>query len=486
MNNETLRIDGGTVIGWNGENHELIPGGSVLISGGKITYAGYEQHQADQIIDASGKLISPGFINLHVHTQLNIGDYLICDVTKRDYLGANYFVYGAPPKERRAIQTKEEIKIGREFSMLSALRNGSTTILDPGGGTGFYEDYVDAVDRIGLRSFFSPRYRSHDTFTDDRGGHYYEKRSDGGKRSFEEAVGFIENYQNACDGRLQPILNPNQVETCDSEMLQETAAVAKQMGLGIHIHAGGNAREFIEIVYRSQKSPIEYLSENGILGSGTIVGHGVFLSGHSGMVYPVGDDIDLLAETGTTIGHCPHKYAKMGFAMESFDRYLNQGVNIGLGTDTYPLDIIAEMRYASRIARVKDGSHVAGRPADTFNAATVWGANALGRPDLGRIAPGTAADLVIINLANISYGPIRDPVTALVDFGSGNDVEAVIVAGNIVINKGQSTRVDQFDIYDRAQVVATEGWNHWAEHDWASRTTETIAPASFPTRRRTS
>ena len=144
------------------------------------------------------------------------------------------------------------------------------------------------------------------------------------------------------------------------------------------------------------------------------------------------------------------------------------------------------MRYASRIARVKDGSHVAGRPADTFNAATVWGANALGRPDLGRIAPGTAADLVIINLANISYGPIRDPVTALVDFGSGNDIETVIVAGNIVIERGQSTRVDQSDIYDRAQVVATEGWDHWAEHDWASRATETIAPASFPTRSRTS
>ncbi|SVD25167.1 uncharacterized protein METZ01_LOCUS378021, partial [marine metagenome] len=101
MNVGTLRIDGGIVIGWNGDSHELIPGGSILISEQKITYVGYEKYPADQIIDASDKLISPGFINLHVHTQLNIGDYLICDVTKRDYLGANYFVYGAPSKERR-------------------------------------------------------------------------------------------------------------------------------------------------------------------------------------------------------------------------------------------------------------------------------------------------------------------------------------------------------------------------------------------------
>jgi cytosine/adenosine deaminase-related metal-dependent hydrolase len=168
--------------------------------------------------------------------------------------------------------------------------------------------------------------------------------------------------------------------------------------------------------------------------------------------------------------------------MESFDRYLQQGVKIGLGTDTYPLDIIAEMRYASRIARVVDGTHTAGRTEDLFNAATVWGADALGRPDLGRLAEDSAADVVIIDLQDISYGPMRDPVTALVDFGTGKDVETVIVAGEVVIENGTSTRVDEANIVARAQAAATAGWDGWAERDWANRDVETITPPAFPTR----
>ena len=125
---------------------------------------------------------------------------------------------------------------------------------------------------------------------------------------------------------------------------------------------------------------------------------------------------------------------------------------------------------------------MAGRPEDLFNAATVWGANALGRPDLGRLAEGSAADLLVIDLQDISYGPMRDPVTALVDFGTGKDVEIVIVAGEVVIEGGTSTRVDEADIYARAQASATAGWDSWAERDWTNRDVETITPPAFPTR----
>ena len=77
----TIRIDGGVVVGWSGSHHELIPDGSVLIDGNRISYVGPERKSpADQVIDATNKLICPGFINLHIHTQLNIGDYLLTDV----------------------------------------------------------------------------------------------------------------------------------------------------------------------------------------------------------------------------------------------------------------------------------------------------------------------------------------------------------------------------------------------------------------------
>lgn len=95
-----LRIDGGTVVGWSGTGHEIIPDGSVLIEGNEIRSIGTEGSQpADRVIDAAGKIVCPAFINLHVHSQLNIGDYLLSDVTKKDYLAANWFVFGAPLKD---------------------------------------------------------------------------------------------------------------------------------------------------------------------------------------------------------------------------------------------------------------------------------------------------------------------------------------------------------------------------------------------------
>ena len=93
----SIRIDGGVVVGWSGTGHELIPNGCVLIDGNEVVSVGRDKSQpADKIIDASGQIVSPGFVNLHVHSQLNIGDYLLTDVTKKDYLAANWFVFGAP------------------------------------------------------------------------------------------------------------------------------------------------------------------------------------------------------------------------------------------------------------------------------------------------------------------------------------------------------------------------------------------------------
>lgn len=83
-----------------------------------------------------GKVICPGFVNLHVHSQLNVGDYLLTDVTKKDYLGTNYFVFGAPVKGKTSPPPPPVVAVGREYPLFSALRNGATTILDPGGAPG--------------------------------------------------------------------------------------------------------------------------------------------------------------------------------------------------------------------------------------------------------------------------------------------------------------------------------------------------------------
>jgi cytosine/adenosine deaminase-related metal-dependent hydrolase len=193
--------------------------------------------------------------------------------------------------------------------------------------------------------------------------------------------------------------------------------------------------------------------------------------------------LKILAESGATVGHCPHKCAKMAFAMESFDQYRAAGVRIGLGTDTYPLDIVSEMRYASLISRLVDRNASGARAGDVFNAATIGGATALGRDDLGRLAPGAKADVIIINLRTTRYGPARDPINALVEYGSGADVETVIVDGDVVVENGRSTRINDDELFTQAEAGATRAWNNWATRDWNSRTVEQIVPPAFPTRK---
>jgi cytosine/adenosine deaminase-related metal-dependent hydrolase len=478
-----IRIDGGVIVGWSGSAHELIPDGSVLIDGAQIKSVGTDKSQhADKVIDASGKIVCPGFINLHVHSQLNVGDYLLADVTKKDYLAANYFVFGAPVKEKTAPPPPAAVAIGRKYALYSALRNGATTVLDPGGGPGDLDDYVNIVGQLGVRAFFSPPYRSTDIFTDTEGRHYYEEREDKGRPGLNRAVEFIKKHHGAHNGCMQGILNPAQAETCEPSLLKESVAAAKELDVPIHIHAGGNLREFLQILNAYRKPVVEYLADTGILGPRTTLGHMVFMGGHSRVDYPAGE-LKLIADSGATVGHCPHKCAKMAFAMESFDHYLEAGVKIGLGTDTYPLDIVSEMRYASLISRLLDKNAAGARPAAVFNAATIGGAGALGRDDLGRLAVGAKADVVIVNLRTTRYGPARDPINALVEYGSGADVETVIVNGEIVIEDGRSTRIDDAELFAQAETGAKRAWDNWAARDWAGRTTEDIVPPAFPTRK---
>jgi cytosine/adenosine deaminase-related metal-dependent hydrolase len=479
-----IRIDGGVVVGWSGAGHEIIPNGSVVTEGDSIKAVGTDKSEpVDRVIDAAGKIISPGFVNLHVHSQLNVGDYLLTDVTKKDYLAANWFVFGAPVKEKVEAPPPPAVAMGRKYALYSALRNGATTVLDPGGGPGALDDYVAIVGQTGGRVFFSPPFRSHDIFTDGQGRHYYEERADKGRPGLKVAVDFIKKFHGAHNGRLQGILNPAQAETCEPSLLKESVAAAKELDVPIHIHAGGNFREFLEILNKYRKPVAEYLAGTGILGPRTTLGHMAITGGHSRVDYPRGDELKILAETGATIGHCPHKCAKMAFAMESFDQYLAAGVRIGLGTDTYPLDILAEMRYASLISRLVDRNAAGARAAAVFIAATIGGANALGRSDLGRLSPGAKADVVIINLRTTRYGPVRDPINALVEYGSGADVETVIVDGEVVVEKGRSTRVDDDELFAQAEAGAMRAWDNWAARDWNSRSVEQIIPPAFPTRK---
>ena len=91
--------------------------------------------------------------------------------------------------------------------------------------------------------------------------------------------------------------------------------------------------------------------------------------------------------------------------------------------------------------------------------------------------------MVIINLRTTRYGPVRDPINALVEYGSGADVETVIVDGDVVVENGRSTRIRDDELFAQAEAGAQRAWDNWPARDWNNRTVEQIIPPSFPTRK---
>jgi cytosine/adenosine deaminase-related metal-dependent hydrolase len=132
--------------------------------------------------------------------------------------------------------------------------------------------------------------------------------------------------------------------------------------------------------------------------------------------------------------------------MESFYKYRDRGINVGIGTDTYLKGIIPEMRHVSFTSKIVEGDFSDATAEDVFNAATIGSSMALGREDIGRLAPEKKADIIIIDLNRIHIGPYRDPAKALINNANGNDVHTVIVDGEIRVKDGKVLDVDEQDV----------------------------------------
>jgi 5-methylthioadenosine/S-adenosylhomocysteine deaminase len=479
-------IEGGWVVAFTGSGHEVYEGGSVVFDDDRIVHAGGPYTgAADVRLSARGKLVSPGFINTHVHTAGNGGDWLLLDMAKNDYRTSNYLSFAAPLKGKMAPPPAAAMAALRAFVFLHALKQGTTTVIDVGGLRGDWEGYVRLVDELGVRVYGSLAFRDRNTYMDAQGRLYYDHDEAAGKHGLKEAVDFIRAHDGAVQGRLRGILNAAQVETCSGPLLQACKDAARELGVPVHTHAGGNLIEFQRIMEEHRKTPVQYLADIGFLDEGTLLGHALFTTAHPWPRYPFGDDLAVLAQTGATIGHCPYKYAKMAMTLHSFQRYLEAGVNIAIGTDTYPMDMVAELRWASILAKVTDGNYQAGLPRDVFNAATLGGCKFLRRADLGRLGPGAKADILLINLDHLGAPVYADPIKALVEAGSGRDVDTVIVDGKILVQGGRTTRVDEDEVYAKAREATRQYWRQVPNWRWDGAGVERIIPPAFPLHRAT-
>ena len=466
------------VIAWNESQsrHEYLRDGDVVFAGDRITFVGRGYSgPTDREIGARGRMVMPGFVNIHSHPASEPFNRGLMEERGSPRLGMSslyeFMLLVRPDEDAR--------RAAALFAVSELLKSGVTTFTDYSATrAGWIEDLAGS----GIRACLAPSYRSARWFT--RNGHRveYEWNEAVGREAMTEALSVIDAAARHESGRLSGMLAPAQVDTCTEELLQASVEAAKARNTPLQIHASQSVVEFREMTARHGKTPLEWLDEVGVLYDGAIIAHCIFVDEHSWIRWPHRGDFERMARSGASVAHCPNIFARRGILLQDFGKYRRLGINIGLGTDTFPHNFIDEMRWAVVLCKVAAENVEATSLADVFHAATVGGAKALLRNDLGRLATGCKADLSLVDLHHPSLQPVRDPLKSLVFSGLDRPVTDVFVDGRPVVVDGQVTTIDVRAVSEamsRGQQAALAGVSGG---DYAGRPLDQIFPMTLPMR----
>jgi 5-methylthioadenosine/S-adenosylhomocysteine deaminase len=471
----TLVRNAAWAVAFDGQKHLYRRDCDVAFDGDRIVHVGPGfAGEAARTIDGRGLMVMPGLVNIHSHPAsepFNKG--------WNDEIGSAK-LYGSSLYEFMPLfrPDAEGAKAAATVAYCELLLSGVTTLVDLSVA---WPGWLDLLGKSGLRGIVAPMYRSARWSTSN--GHVvdYHWDEDAGRKAMEEALRLCDEAARHPSGRLSGMVAPAQIDTCTADLIRDSFAAAQERGLPFQIHAAQSVVEFHEITRRHGATPVEWLQSLGVLSERSIVGHGIFLDHHPGAgTWPKRDDLATLAATRTTVAHCPVVFQRRGIAMKSLGRYLARGVRMGVGTDTYPHNMLEEMRAALITSRLMSENVWDLRTTDVFDAATLGGARALGRTDVGRLAVDAKADIVLVDLRHFAMRPVRDPVRSLVYTAAERAVRTVFVNGEAVVEDGRVTTLD----HDGAAAALEEAQRRVeggvASLDWAKRDHAEISPYTFP------
>jgi len=464
------------IIAYDGKQHRYLKDGVVVYEGDTIIQVGKKfDGTVDNVIDATNKVVTPGLVNTHIHMAGGpLDKSLIEDRGSRNFYNSGLFEM---LPARGAAQDIEANHASIEFSIVELLHTGTTCALEIGA----HPDFVaEQAARYGFRAYIGPSFRSARWHTDDGRTVKFAWDEPAGNAAFESAVRWIEENDGKHDGLVKGFLSPTTVDNCTEALLKRVRETTNRLQVPLQIHVSQSVIEFQEIARRHGLSPIEWLEQIGFLGSDVILAHAIILAGGSWAQY-AGDDIAVMARNRVSVAHAPWVFARRGIAMESFSLYLRAQINMTLGTDTTPQSMIEAMKFAAVISKIIDRQTEVATAADVFNAATLGGAKAIGRDDLGRITKGAKADLVIWEGHSIWMSPLRDPVKNIVYNAQAEDVKTVIVNGKMVLDNGVIVSVtDTTALASKLQDAGIRMWANMFKGDWAGREIDQLSPQSFP------
>jgi len=464
------------IIAFDGTKHRYLLDGELVYEGDSILYVGKKyEGGVDRTIDASGKILSPGFINTHIHMAHSVLDRSFVEVGGSPEFGFDTIVDFLMPRSRAMDPSMEAVCT--EYSLAEVLRSGATTCVELGGDI---KDLIDLVPQYGNRIYFAPMFNSASWYSPDGKNVDYAWKEDDGLGGLEQAVNWIREYDGEFDGLMKGVLSPAQADTCTEKLLRRTREFAQDLKVPLTIHTCQSEYEVENMVARTGKTPVAWMQDIGFLGDDVILAHAIYLSGTKWTSHPAGD-VEIIAASGASIAHAPWVFCRDGMAMDSFHKYQNAGINLTLGTDTCPQNMIQSMRLASIFSKSVEANPWATTGADVYNAATLGGAKALGRDDLGRLSGGAKADIVIFSGDSMNMVPLRDPVNNIVFSAEMEDVETVIVNGKFVLEGGKVLGLGDRaeELLDKIQQIGEEVWSRIENEDRLGRTIDQLSPPSF-------
>ncbi len=396
----------------------------VLIRGNRFdSIGGPVDFVADVTIDGSGKAILPSFHNAHTHAAMTLLRGYADDMDLHTWLTDHIWPFEARLNE-------DDIYWGAKLACLEMIKSGTTFFADM---YWHWKGTARAVEEMGLRAALSAAFFD---FEDPQ-------RAEAMKRQ----VMALHEDSGRYSERITFILGPHAIYTVSSESLRWLSEYADRHNLLIHTHLSETRKEVDDCLARHGRRPVEYLHDLGLLGPRLSLAHAVWMTE---------DEMALLAAHGVRVVHCPVSNMKLASGQFDYAGMRRHGVDVALGTDgcssNNTLDMMAEMKTASLLAKVSAMDPTVLPAAEALDAATINGARMYGL-DSGRIARGLLADCILVDLDHLRMVPGHNLVSNLVYSANSACVDTTICNGRVLMTGGRVDGEEEI----LAQVRATIG-----------------------------
>jgi cytosine/adenosine deaminase-related metal-dependent hydrolase len=409
---------------------------------------------ADEVFDLSGHIVFPGLINTHHHF------YQTLTRAVPQAQDANLFNWLVTLYPIWARMTAEDIFISTQTALSELALSGCTTASDhlylfPNDSK--LDDEIAAAGEVGLRLHAS---RGSMSLGESQGGLPPDSVVDTEEQILADSQRLIETYHDPNPGsKVQIVLAPCSPFSVTTELMRQSAKLAREFGVHLHTHLAETADEEDFCLDMFGHRPVAYMQEVGWIGDDVWFAHSVHVNS---------DEIDLYAHTGCGVAHCPNSNMRLASGIAPILEMLTKGVNVGLGVDGSASNdsshLLAEARQAMLLSRVGAGVMGASRSSDdapplmtarqALEIATRGGAAVLGRDDIGSLEVGKCADLFAINLNRIDYaGALHDPVAAAL-FCTPQKVDLNIVGGKVIVKDAQMVTVDETTLINKHNQAA--------------------------------